>query len=90
MVARFAGRGGRETVDGLGKDARTRGLAYSARAAEQVAVGQSTRGDGIFERCGEGFLAYYAVKCRWAIFSRRYYIVVHVINLTCHKFTKSI
>ncbi len=42
-----------EAVDGLGEYAGAGGLAYAARTAEQVGVGQLAAGDGVAERGGD-------------------------------------
>ena len=49
--------GGVLAVDGLGEDARTSGLSYTARTAEEVGVGQFARLDRIAESGGQRVLA---------------------------------
>ena len=60
------------TVDGLGKDARTRSLADPARSAEQIGMGQTTRGHGIFQCRGQRPLPHDRIESRRTIFTRRY------------------
>ena len=64
------------TVDSLGKDAGARGLAHTARAAKQVGMRQLLVLDGRLKGVGESLLTHYGGKTRWAVLTRRYYIIL--------------
>ena len=71
-------------VDCLGEDAGAGGLPHPARAAEEIAVGQTVGGYGIFKGSREGLLPHDAVEGSRTVFPRRDYIVFHI-----YKYTKS-
>ena len=66
-----------ETVDGLGEDAGTSGLAYATGAAEKIGGGQLVIFDGHLEGVGDGLLSDHIFKFLRAVFSCRNYKVVH-------------
>ena len=49
-------------VDGFGKYAGARGLAYASAAAKQIGVGKSVADDGVFQRHCQRLLPDDAVK----------------------------
>ena len=79
------------TVDGLGKDARTSGLAHTTRAAKQVGMSQLLVLDSCLQRVGQRLLTHHSSKTRWTVLSRRYYIILaHEIHIILLQSTKII
>ena len=69
VVASLALVGRRQTVDGLGEDAGTSGLANASRSAEQVGMGELSTAHSILQRCGERRLSDDAVEGHRAVFT---------------------
>ena len=59
FVACFSVGSQMQAIDGFGKNPGASGLAYSARSAEQIGMGQFAGDDGIFQRGGQGSLPHY-------------------------------
>ena len=64
-------------VDGLGKDTRTRSLAHTTWATEEVGMRQFATGNRILQGLHQGFLPHHRLKGGWTIFSCRNNIVCH-------------
>ena len=64
-------------VYSLGKNARARCFAHTARPAEQVGMRKAVGGDGVFQRGRERLLPHHARKRRRTVFPGRYNIVIH-------------
>lgn len=78
LATRLAIRLGIEAVDGFGKNAGTRGLAYATRAAEQVGMRQLSVLDGVLERGGQSTLPNHTIEGCWSVFAGRNYKFIHV------------
>ena len=71
----FRGRVG--TVDCLGENSRSGGLADSARSAEQIGMRQLSPDDGVFQGLGYVVLPDQRIESFRPVFSGRYYILCH-------------
>ena len=80
MVASLALFGRRHAVDGLGENARTRGLAYATRSAKQVGMSQLATTHGVAERCDQRRLPNDRVKGHRPVFPGRNDVFFHVFS----------
>ena len=69
VVASLALVGRRQTVDGLGEDAGTSGLANASRSTEQVGMGELSTAHSILQRCRERRLSDDAIEGHRAVFT---------------------
>ena len=68
-----------QTVDGLGEDACTSGLADASRSAEEVGVCEFAALDGILQRCGYGRLSDHAAESHRTVLARRNDVFRHIL-----------
>lgn len=78
LVAGLAVGGAVFAVDGFGQDTRTGRLAHASGTAEEESLGQLAGGDGVLQGPGDMLLPYDAGESRGAIFSCRYYKIIHI------------
>ena len=81
FTARFEVRTGVAAVDGLGEDAGGTGLAYAARAAEEVGVRQLAAQDRVLERPGDVLLAQQGLEAVGTVFPGRYDELFHNLQM---------
>ena len=86
LVAGLAFSRRRLTVDGLGEDTRTSGLAHTSRPAKEVRVGQFARAYRVLQRCCQCLLSHHRVERHWSVLSRRnniFFHIIYVVVLIC-------
>ena len=81
LVASLAVGQRTQAVDGLGEDTRTGSLTHPTRSAEQISMSKFMIGDSILQCGGKSSLAYHRIKGSGTIFSCRYDVILHNLNI---------
>ena len=81
LVASLAVGQRTQAVDSLGEDTRTSSLTHPTRSAEQISMSKFMIGNSIFQCGGKSSLAYHRIKGSGTIFSCRYDVILHNLNI---------